>query len=188
MAEFNYYYFKKYFDKSKIEEINYFIENNFDFIENKNDAAKNKDGSSKKNSLVKQIYWKKIKHFFNEFESKLYFVNQQHFGYDLYDINDSSLLLLNTYDSKNKGTYDWHTDISRSFMLDTKLTVLINLSTENFEGGDFQINLGYPETIKEFIEPGDILIFKSYILHKVNPVTQGVRKSLAFFLNGPCFR
>ena len=32
MADFNYYYFKNYFNKSKIEEINYFIEKNFDFF------------------------------------------------------------------------------------------------------------------------------------------------------------
>jgi len=72
--------------------------------------------------------------------------------------------------------------------MDTKLTVLVNLSTEKYEGGEFQINNGDPKIVKEFTEPGDVLMFQSIILHKVNPVTQGVRKSLTFFLNGPSFR
>jgi len=49
MADFNYYYFKNYFNKSKIEEINYFIEKNFNFFEDENEGAKKEDGSLKKN-------------------------------------------------------------------------------------------------------------------------------------------
>ena len=188
MADFNYYYFKNYFNKSKIEEINYFIEKNFDFFEDENEGAKKEDCSLKKKSIVKQIYWKKIKHFFNELESQLHLINQTHFGYDLYNINDNSLSLFNTYDSNIKGTYDWHKDASRLNLMDTKLTILVNLSTEKYEGGEFQINNGDPKIVKEFTEPGDVLMFQSIILHKVNPVTQGVRKSLTFFLNGPSFR
>ena len=37
--------------------------------------------------------------------------------------------------------------------MDAKLTVLVNLSTENYEGGEFLINNGNPEIIKEFTEP-----------------------------------
>ena len=66
MADFNYYYFKKYFNKSKIKKINNFIEKNFDSFQNENDGAKREDGSLKKIATVKQIYWKKIKPFFNE--------------------------------------------------------------------------------------------------------------------------
>ena len=188
MAEFNYYYFKNYFNDSKIKEINDFIENNFDDFEEVIHGAKNDDGSFKKNSSVKIISWKKIKHFFSELESKLYLANQRHFGYDLYNMNDNVFVLLNTYDSKDKGSYDWHRDASRSNVFDTKLTVLINLSTENYEGGQFELNTGNAEIIKQFNEPGDVLMFQSLILHKVNPVTKGIRKTLAFFLNGPSFR
>ena len=52
MADFNYYYFKNYFNKSKIEEINYFIEKNFDFFEGENDGAKKEDGSLKISTLL----------------------------------------------------------------------------------------------------------------------------------------
>ena len=41
-----------------------FIENNFDDFEEAIHGAKNDDGSFKKNSSVKIISWKKIKHFF----------------------------------------------------------------------------------------------------------------------------
>ena len=188
MADFNYYYFKKYFNKSKIKKINNFIEKNFDSFQNENDGAKREYGSLKKIATVKQIYCKKIKPFFNELESQLHLINQKHFGYDLYDINDNSLSLFNTYDGNVKGHYDWHKDGTRLNLMDAKLTVLVNLSTENYEGGEFLINNGNPEIIKEFTEAGDVLMFQSMILHKVNPVIKGIRKSLTFFLNGPSFK
>ena len=188
MAEFNYYYFKNYFNDSKIKEINDFIENNFDDFEEAIHGAKNDDGSFKKNSSVKIISWKKIKHFFSELESKLYLANQKHFGYDLYNMNDNVFVLLNTYDSKNKGSYDWHRDASRSNVFDTKLTVLINLSTENYEGGQFELFDGGHSEISALNKPGNAIMFKSYINHRVLPVTKGERRTLTIFLKGPKFR
>ena len=188
MAEFNYYYFKKYFDKSKIEEINNFIEKNFDKEENINDGAKHEDGSFKKNARAINIYWGKVKHLLHDLENQLHLINQKHFGFHINNMNDYVYTLLNIYDSKNIGSYDWHRDTSQSVIYDSKLTVLINLSTENYKGGEFLLNTGEPQIIKDFSEPGDVLIFQSHILHKVNPVLSGVRKSLAFWFFGPSFR
>ena len=72
--------------------------------------------------------------------------------------------------------------------MDIKLTILINLSTKKYEGGSFFIFKGKEKNIKELDEPGNILMLKSYLLHKVTPVTKGERRTLTIFLKGPSFR
>lgn len=37
-------------------------------------------------------------------------------------------------------------------------------------------------------DKGTVIIFPSYILHRVTPVTKGVRKSLAVWISGPRFK
>ena len=74
-------------------------------------------------------------------------------------------------------------------MVDCKLTLLINLSDEPYEGGQFQIHTeNEPRTIDSYNKSGSAIIFKSHILHRVLPVTSGIRKSLALFLTGPRFQ
>ena len=66
--------------------------------------------------------------------------------------------------------------------------MLINVSTKKYEGGDFYICAGKEKHIKELNEPGNILMLKSHLLHKVTPVTKGERRTLTIFLKGPSFR
>ena len=59
----------------------------------------------------------------------------------------------------------------------------------DFEGGDFQINSGQEkdaESVK--MKKGDIIVFPSFMLHRVKPVTKGVRKSIVIWVMGPKFR
>ena len=121
-----------------------------------------------------------------DLEANVNQINEQNFGYVLFPFNNLNKVLLNIYDSKQEGEYDWHYDSSRSDLLDTKLTILINLS-EKYEGGELKFFQGIPYTVKEFT-PGTLLLFKSYIHHRVTPVTKGVRKTLTLFCNGPKFR
>ena len=44
------------------------------------------------------------------------------------------------------------------------------------------------KTIENFKKCGDMILFKSHILHKVLPTKKGIRKTLAIFFEGPNFR
>ena len=69
------------------------------------------------------------------------------------------------------------------------MTLLINLSEESYDGGEFELSMGQkPETIVEYSSPGSVVMFKSHILHRVKPVTSGTRKSLTLFITGPRFQ
>jgi predicted 2-oxoglutarate/Fe(II)-dependent dioxygenase YbiX len=67
-----------------------------------------------------------------------------------------------------------------------KLTVLLFLN-DDFEGGKFFIQTGH-EKIYPPQRAGTCLVFPSFILHGVEPVTKGIRRSVVTWLVGPWFK
>ena len=119
----------------------------------------------------------------NRFFDTAYKVNQEKFGYNVYPKSNLDVLLLNTY--KLGMNYDWHTAAARDLTYDIKLTLIMNLSPTFYEGGKFEIwnNQVYSIDFK----PGDMIMFKSGLHHRVTPVANGERISLSHFITGPRF-
>jgi len=112
--------------------------------------------------------------------------NRERYGYNIDSVLNSDNVLFNTYLKDN--FYDWHKDASNNYYHDIKFTILINNSTENYYGGDFQIfTSGGEHTISNFNKTGTVLMFKSDIPHRVLPVNKGKRNSIAFFIRGSKF-
>ena len=90
------------------------------------------------------------------------------------------------------GHYDFHIDSdghSRKNVNDSvrKLSMSCLLSdSSEFEGGSFQMQTGDTPYDVE-LKKGDIVIFPSYKLHRVSPVTKGVRHSLVAWAHGSAF-
>ena len=62
------------------------------------------------------------------------------------------------------------------------------LDTE-FTGGALEIYDPFKhENLSFDIQPGHVVIFPSWISHRVQPVTSGTRYSLVAWMNGPEFR
>lgn len=96
------------------------------------------------------------------------------------------------YNSSQNGHYDWHIDMGIEKYSTRKLSIIVQLSSpKEYEGGDVEFftggDLSKPKS-KISKEMGSITIFPSYMLHRVTPVTKGVRKSLAFWVGGTQFR
>lgn len=179
--KYKYWYWKNFFKKDEIIKINNII--------NKN-KFKGKDlkADSKKTSYVTHIKYKYIKKYIYNLINLTNIVNKNNFGYNIYEISDETILNYNSYISNNKSEYQWHIDETCNNFEDIKLTLLINLSNEKYQGGKFSLFTSEKHTqINEFSEPGDVLMFKSYFLHKISPVTKGERISLAHFIKGPKF-
>ena len=110
------------------------------------------------------------------------------FGFNISGIRDH--VQYTVYDN-NDSHYDWHSD---NDMTDTtslnsrklSLVMLLNDSSE-YEGGDFEAEVFKP-TKEEFSKKGDLIVFPSFIRHKVHPVTKGTRKTLVAWMEGPRFR
>jgi PKHD-type hydroxylase len=93
------------------------------------------------------------------------------------------------YKSHDNGNYSWHDDIIiENTNTMRKISISVQLSDSNeYEGGDLEIiRGGY-----NFIAPkkiGTIIIFPSFLVHRVKTVTKGKRISLVLWIDGPAFK
>jgi PKHD-type hydroxylase len=64
------------------------------------------------------------------------------------------------------------------------LTLLLSDPDTDFEGGELQF--GHETTAESAkIKKGTLILFPSFELHQVTPVTKGVRKSIVVWILGP---
>ncbi|WP_405206491.1 2OG-Fe(II) oxygenase [Aquimarina sp. LLG6339-5] len=86
------------------------------------------------------------------------------------------------------GHFDWHMDIGKGKYSRRKVSITVQLSDpDEYEGGDFEFLIGN-EITKLPKKKGCAIVFPSYFLHRVTPVTKGVRKSLVLWVSGQPFR
>ena len=111
-------------------------------------------------------------------------INKKVFGYDIFWNFPVESFNYNVY--KESGEYDWHTDVTKNKECDIKLTCLLNLSEETYEGGEFR-TIGKPNENIKFTS-GMGLIINPLIAHKVTPVTKGKRITLTYWGVGPSWR
>jgi PKHD-type hydroxylase len=128
---------------------------------------------------------------FNTFNGVLNSLNDQFYGMNLYGYD---MIQYTEYHGDEEGKYDWHMDScianENPLGLTRKLsmTMLLNEPGVDFEGGEFQLNTGReakPTTANT--SKGRAIVFPSFLIHRVAPVTKGVRKSLVIWVNGPKF-
>jgi PKHD-type hydroxylase len=86
------------------------------------------------------------------------------------------------------GHYVSHVDtfVDAEFAECRKLTVLLILN-DDFEGGKFYIQDGDKKTYPPQ-KAGTVLIFPSFLLHGVEPVTSGIRRTIVTWLVGDWFK
>jgi len=172
-----YWYWNKYLSMKNIKDINKKIKTHY-IVE------KDHPAHSKKTSIVKFIKYNALKSYLNNCIINLYDCNEKQFGAKLYDFPEDTILHYNIYSTG--AEYNWHIDANRDDEYDIKFTVLINVSKEPYKGGKFKIWYAEkPTTVAELDEPGNMVMFRSYHLHKVTPVTKGIRQTLTLFLTGP---
>ena len=101
--------------------------------------------------------------------------------------NADKTLNLNIY---KKGTeYNWHTDGEPNNPIrDIKLTCLLNLSEDEYEGGNLKLFDAKEVEVENFNKPGSAIIFPSFINHKVTKLIKGERYTLAIWWYGPKFK
>lgn len=111
-------------------------------------------------------------------------INQQFFNFDLYTMEQG--LQFTRYQAPGEH-YEWHID--RGMQTGTrKLSLTLQLSDpDDYEGGDLELWYG-GEPMKASRERGMMTFFPSYVMHRVTPVTKGVRYSLVCWVSGPPFK
>ena len=170
------------YNREQVSQINEAISKNF--IPAEDGAAK----QANKSSEVKFLRLGKIGNIINPFIQFCLSANIDIFGFDLYPLNSDKIVNYNIY--KKDTEYSWHTDGEPlSPIRDIKLTCLLNLSEDDYSGGDlFLFDGGQEKKTEKFNNPGTAIIFPSFINHKVSKLISGKRTTLAIWWYGPKFR
>lgn len=112
-------------------------------------------------------------------------MNTKHFGFDLMGM---ASIQFTEYRADDQGCYDGHMDMMPTVPA-RKLSFCIQLTDPSeYEGGDLELLMTDRKTITASKAAGDGMMFPSYIIHRVKPVTKGIRRSLVCWMVGPEFR
>lgn len=115
-------------------------------------------------------------------------VNQQYFNYD---ITLQEPFQFASYDSTRQEFYGKHLDttFSRpSSAASRKLSMVLQLTDPDaYEGGELALyQCAEPTLVPK--KKGMLVMFPSFIMHEVTPVTKGTRYSLVSWCHGPLFK
>ena len=84
--------------------------------------------------------------------------------------------------------FEWHLDFGAGETSNRKLSMTMQLSNPNdYEGGDLQFMVNQ-NIVTAPREQGTLIIFPSFILHRVTPITKGTRQSIVGWVSGPPYR
>ena len=110
--------------------------------------------------------------------------NVERYGFDLNGFLQP--LQLTRYDTGE--FFDWHMDFHAGEISHRKLSVTVQLSDEkSYDGGDLQFMVNN-RTVSAPRRIGSVVVFPSFILHRVTEITAGSRSSIVGWLSGPPYR
>jgi PKHD-type hydroxylase len=88
----------------------------------------------------------------------------------------------------NNDFFEWHMDFGAGDISNRKLSISVQLSDEDeYEGGELQFMINQ-NIITAPKEKGTAIIFPSFALHRVLPVTKGNRMSIVGWIAGPPYK
>mgnify|MGYP003111685890 FL=1 len=145
-------------------------------------------GGTDTNKRVTTISWipfQEMGHMYRDLDKFIQTANENHFGFG--DVRVTENAQFTEYPVG--GFYDWHMDCDTNMAHEPpvrkiSMTLLLNDPSE-FEGG--HLELGAPGKFAE-LKQGHAICFASFINHRVQPVTKGVRQSLVVWFGGKPFR
>ena len=113
--------------------------------------------------------------------------NRDAFQFDLAEFAESPQVA--RYTAERAGHFDWHSDIGAGPQAaKRKLTIVVQLSDPTaYDNAVLEIR---PDAniIQAPRDKGTAILFPSFVLHRVTPVTRGTRWSLTLWSHGPKFR
>jgi PKHD-type hydroxylase len=182
---FNYYYFTNVFTDQEIEEI-------IQIGESQPKIKATTVGEDVTQEVtdyrVSDIAWlannPKTSWVFDRIADLAIKANSEMWNFDIWDFQDD---LQYTSYYGNGGHYDWHADLGPGIS-NRKLSIVLQLSnSDEYEGGDLQMNTG-GSILNIPREKGLICFFPSFVLHRVTPLSSGLRRSLVTWLCGANLR
>ena len=141
--------------------------------------------TKKRVTTISWLPFKEMKPMYNDLDTFIQKANENHFGFG--DIRITENAQFTEY--PEGGFYDWHMDCDTHMAHEPpvrkiSMTLLLNDPSE-FEGG--HLELMAPGKFAE-LKQGQAIVFASFLNHRVQPVTKGIRQSLVVWFGGKPFR
>ena len=111
-------------------------------------------------------------------------VNNERFWFDLLGFHQP--LQLTNYGEGDH--FNWHSDFGVGDISHRKISLTVQLSDpDEYEGGDLEFMIN-DKVMKAPREKGTVVVFPSFVMHRVTPITKGTRKSIVGWVSGAPFR
>tara|TARA_R100000278_G_scaffold18742_1_gene18407 strand:- start:592 stop:1131 length:540 start_codon:yes stop_codon:yes gene_type:complete len=162
-----YYWFNQYFSEEEIEKI-YDIAKKQPYIKAETFGA---DDDYRRSKIKWLSFSEDTEWIYQKLVHAMAEANSEEFGFDWTGATEA--IQFTTYDSGDKGHYDWHMDVTPSHQ--TRKISAVVLLNDDYEGGKLEID---GKNLEGTVGAGNVIIFPSYMLHKVQEVTKGTRNSL----------
>ena len=141
--------------------------------------------TNKRVTTISWIPFKEMEPMYRDLDKFIQKANLNHFGFE--DVKVTEQAQFTEY--PEGGFYDWHMDSDTNMAHEPpvrkiSMTLLLNDPSE-FEGG--HLELMAPGKYAE-LKQGHAICFASFLNHRVNKVTRGVRQSLVVWFGGKPFK
>lgn len=178
----NYYFFEKGFTDEELDKI-YKDVANIQFINAGTGPENNQDKSIRSSSVKWVPKNKEWGWLYDKMMTMIKEANDTIWNFDLYSVLDN--IQYTEYHATNDGHYGWHQDIGPGPLSTRKVSITVQLSgPDEYEGGDLEYWKGGQDIQKAPRGKGVVFIFPSYMMHRVTPVTKGVRRSFVLWVGG----
>tara|TARA_B110000858_G_scaffold77830_1_gene90255 strand:- start:1745 stop:2356 length:612 start_codon:yes stop_codon:yes gene_type:complete len=187
---YKFYHIKNGLSLHEIENLTKYTENNFEFKKGRTGVAEygNDDSESSNNRDIAYINPDNHnKWLYDKLSIHTMAANDLYYNFDIDAVTDAIHYVIYPEDG---GHLNWHMDIGAMGVNRRKLAMTVQLSDPSeYEGGDFQIWMGGSSGFVTLPrEQGDIIIFPTFLMHRVTPITKGERRCLVFWSGGRPFR
>jgi PKHD-type hydroxylase len=143
-----------------------------------------KESNDIRESQIAWLYQSDIEFAFCRVTDGVLSANNHCFNFDLFGLAEG--FQFTRYDAPT-GHYGMHTDkIFNGPVRKLSLTIQLSLP-EDYEGGELVLQMSKDVNIMPK-ELGKMIVFPSYVLHEVRPVTKGTRYSLVAWVTGKPFK
>lgn len=86
------------------------------------------------------------------------------------------------------GHYNWHVDIGPGSISHRKISIVVQLSDPtDYTGGVLELSSG-SNLLRATNKRGAVILFPSFLQHRVTPVASGLRKSLVLWVGGDHYK
>ena len=186
-----FYYFKNVFNDNMISDLTSYVTQNYQFSKGITGVPELGNVSDSYESNNRDIAYlspnQDTKWLYDLLFPLSLEANDKVFKFDIDIVTDPIHYVIYPQDG---GHLDWHMDVGAYGVNRRKLAMTVQLSdSSDYEGGDFEIWMGGKDgfvTVPR--EKGDVVVFPTFCMHRVKPITKGERRCLVFWTGGRPFR